>query len=42
MDKKVLCAGRIWAIREHGAVVFMDLKDEYGNCSDFVSKENPR
>lgn len=28
MGKKVLCAGRIWSIREHGAVTFMDLKDD--------------
>jgi lysyl-tRNA synthetase class 2 len=30
MGKTVLCAGRIWAIREHGAVAFMDLKDDTG------------
>lgn len=30
MGKKVLCAGRIWSIREHGAVAFMDLKDDTG------------
>jgi lysyl-tRNA synthetase, class II len=30
MGKSVLCAGRIWSIREHGAVAFMDLKDDTG------------
>jgi lysyl-tRNA synthetase class 2 len=28
LGKEVLCAGRIWSIREHGAVTFMDLKDD--------------
>lgn len=27
-DKEVLVAGRIWSIRKHGAVTFMDLKDD--------------
>lgn len=30
MDKEVLCAGRIWSTRGHGAVTFMDLKDDSG------------
>ena len=30
LDKNVLCAGRIWSIRGHGSVVFMDLKDSSG------------
>ena len=30
MGKGVLVAGRIWSIREHGAVIFMDLKDASG------------
>ncbi len=30
MGKDVLVAGRIWSIREHGAVSFMDLKDASG------------
>ncbi len=30
MGKKVLTAGRVWSIREHGAVAFMDLKDDTG------------
>ncbi len=30
MGKDVLVAGRIWSIREHGAVAFMDLKDASG------------
>jgi len=30
MDKNVLVAGRIWSVRKHGAVVFMDLKDSSG------------
>lgn len=28
--KEVLCAGRIWSTRGHGAVTFMDLKDDSG------------
>lgn len=28
MGKEVLAAGRIWSIRKHGAVAFMDLKDD--------------
>src|SRR3989304_9148493 len=27
LGKKVLVAGRVWAMRSHGAVVFADLKD---------------
>lgn len=30
LGKTVLCAGRIWSIRKHGAVAFMDLKDDTG------------
>lgn len=30
LDHEVLVAGRIWAIREHGAVAFFDLKDDTG------------
>jgi lysyl-tRNA synthetase class 2 len=30
MGKEVLVAGRIWSTREHGAVIFMDLKDDSG------------
>ncbi len=30
MDHEVLIAGRIWSIREHGAVQFFDLKDDMG------------
>ena len=30
LEKDVLCAGRIWSIREHGGVIFMDLKDDTG------------
>lgn len=30
MDANVLVAGRIWSIREHGAVAFFDLKDDTG------------
>ncbi len=30
MGKMVLSAGRIWSIRKHGGVVFMDLKDDTG------------
>jgi lysyl-tRNA synthetase class 2 len=30
LDSEVLVAGRIWSVREHGAVAFMDLVDETG------------
>lgn len=30
IGKEVLVAGRIWSIREHGAVAFFDLKDDTG------------
>lgn len=30
LDQDVLVAGRIWAIREHGGVAFLDLKDDTG------------
>lgn len=30
MESEVLVAGRIWSIREHGAVAFLDLKDDTG------------
>lgn len=30
LGKEVLVTGRIWSIREHGAVTFMDLKDDTG------------
>lgn len=30
LEKEVLCAGRIWSTRGHGAVTFMDLKDDSG------------
>jgi lysyl-tRNA synthetase class 2 len=29
-EKEVLSAGRIWSVRKHGAVTFMDLKDDTG------------
>ena len=28
--KKVLVAGRVWAMRSHGAVIFADIKDWQG------------
>ena len=30
LEKEVLTAGRIWSIRKHGGVAFMDLKDDTG------------
>lgn len=30
LEKDVLSAGRIWSVRKHGAVTFMDLKDDTG------------
>ncbi len=39
LGKKVLCAGRIWSIREHGAVIFMDLKDDTGTVQVLFQKK---
>jgi lysyl-tRNA synthetase, class II len=39
MGKKVLCAGRMWSIREHGAVAFMDLKDDTGTVQILFQKK---
>src|SRR3990172_6823472 len=39
MDKIVLCAGRIWSIREHGAVIFMDLKDDTSTVQVLFQKK---
>jgi lysyl-tRNA synthetase, class II len=39
LGKKVLCAGRIWSIREHGAVIFMDLKDDTGTVQLLFQKK---
>lgn len=37
--RRVLVAGRIWAIRAHGGSVFADLVDESGKIQVFFSKE---
>jgi lysyl-tRNA synthetase class 2 len=39
MGKEVLTAGRIWSIREHGAVAFMDLKDDTGTIQILFQKK---
>lgn len=39
MGKSVLCAGRIWSIREHGAVAFLDLKDDTGTIQLLFQKK---
>ncbi len=40
MDKKVAVAGRIMAIRGHGAIQFLDLIDESGKIQLVFKKEN--
>lgn len=39
LDKDVTVAGRVWAIREHGAVSFMDLKDDTGTIQILFQKK---
>ncbi|KKS95674.1 MAG: Lysyl-tRNA synthetase [Microgenomates group bacterium GW2011_GWC1_43_13] len=39
LDSEVLVAGRIWSIREHGAVAFMDLTDESGKIQVLFQKK---
>jgi len=39
LGKKVLAAGRIWSIREHGAVSFLDLKDDTGGIQLLFQKK---
>jgi len=38
--KTVLIAGKVFAIREHGSMVFMDLKDESGKIQLWFQKNN--
>jgi lysyl-tRNA synthetase class 2 len=40
LGQTVLTAGRIWSTREHGAVTFMDLRDESGKIQLLFKKEN--
>lgn len=40
LDKEVLCAGRIWSTRGHGAVTFADLKDESGIIQILFQKKS--
>jgi len=40
MDKEVAVAGRLKAIRGHGAIQFMDLIDESGKVQLVFKKEN--
>ncbi len=39
LNKNVLTAGRVWSIREHGAVVFLDIKDETGKIQTLFQKK---
>lgn len=39
LDSEVLAAGRIWSIREHGAVAFLDLIDETGKIQALFQKK---
>ncbi|MEK7164182.1 MAG: lysine--tRNA ligase [Patescibacteria group bacterium] len=38
-DKEVSVAGRIWKLREHGNVIFMDLRDESGQIQLLFQKK---
>ena len=40
LSKTVLIAGKIFAIREHGSMLFMDLKDESGKIQLWFQKNN--
>ena len=39
LGKDVMAAGRIWSIRKHGAVTFMDLKDDSSNIQLLFQKK---
>ncbi|MEK7566041.1 MAG: amino acid--tRNA ligase-related protein [Patescibacteria group bacterium] len=39
MDIEVSVVGRLWSIREHGAMIFADLKDESGQIQLWFQKE---
>ncbi len=39
IGKKVVVAGRIWSVREHGNCCFADIKDETGKIQLFFAKE---
>lgn len=40
LESEVLVAGRIWSVRGHGAVVFMDLKDASGKIQILFQKKS--
>jgi lysyl-tRNA synthetase class 2 len=40
LGENLVIAGRVWSIREHGGVVFVDLKDETGKIQALLRKEN--
>ncbi|KKQ91926.1 MAG: Lysine-tRNA ligase [Candidatus Woesebacteria bacterium GW2011_GWA2_40_7] len=40
LDLEVLTAGRVWSIREHGAVVFVDITDETGKIQALFQKKS--
>lgn len=39
-DSDVLTAGRVWSIREHGAVAFLDIIDETGKIQALFQKQS--
>jgi lysyl-tRNA synthetase class 2 len=40
LEKEVLTAGRIWSVRKHGAVTFVDLKDDTGKIQLLFQKKS--
>src|SRR5258708_31534845 len=40
LDSEVLTAGRVWSIREHGAVAFLDITDEMGKIQALFQKKS--
>lgn len=40
VGKEVLCAGRIWSVRGHGGVTFMDLRDDSGQIQLLFQKKS--
>jgi len=39
IEKDVLCAGRVWGIRGHGGVTFLDIKDPFGTIQTLFQKK---
>lgn len=40
LDSDVLTSGRVWSVREHGAVAFLDITDEIGKIQALFQKRN--